>query len=115
PKIICDKFLKTNSEYGLIDYKFYCFNGEPSYIKVVMDRFSAGYTKQGIYDMNFNQLPYCIKEVDKITELIDQKKKYYMNCEIASKLSENFYHVRVDLYNIEGKIYFGELTFYDTS
>lgn len=115
PKIICEKFLKTNSEYGLIDYKFYCFNGEPSYIKVVMDRFSAGYTKQGIYDMNFNQLPYCRKGVEKITEQIDKPKNFDVMCEIASKLSENFPHVRVDLYNIEGKIYFGELTFYDTS
>src|SRR5690625_963511 len=115
PKIICEKYLEDDSEHGLIDYKFYCFGGKPSYIKVAIGTTNEDGPKNGIYNMEFEQLEYCRREVDKITEQIDKPKNFDKMCEIASKLSEDFPHVRVDLYNINGKIYFGELTFYDTS
>lgn len=115
PKIICEKYLKSNSEHGLIDYKFYCFDGEPAYIKVAIDTAKDGGPKNGIFNLDFEQLPFCRKEVEKITEKIKKPKNFNRMIEIARKLSEDFPHVRVDLYNIEGNIYFGELTFYDTS
>jgi|SRR5699024_7421266 len=115
PKIICEKLLESNSENGLIDYKFYCFDGEPYYLKVVTDATSNKGPKNGIYNMSFEQLQYCRTEVDRITEKIDKPRNFDLMCEIARELSEDFPHVRVDLYNLNGKIYFGELTFYDTS
>lgn len=115
PKVIAEKYLKENSKYGLIDYKFYCFNAEPHYVKVAINTTSTKGPQNGIFDIDFKQLPYYRTEVGKITERIEKPKNFKYMCEIAKKLSEDFPHVRVDLYNIDGKIYFGELTFYDTS
>lgn len=115
PKIICEKYLEDKSEYGLIDYKFYCFNGEPAYVKVATETITEQGPKNGIFDLEFNQLPYCRIGVEKITNPIKKPKNFDLMCEIAGKLSADFPHVRVDLYNVKGKIYFGELTFYDTS
>lgn len=115
PKIICEKFLEVNDNQGLIDYKFYCFNGKPRYIKIAIDTNGENGPKNGIFNMDFEQLPYIRNEVEKITEPVKKPENYELMCEIARKLSEDFPHVRVDLYNINGKIYFGELTFYDTS
>lgn len=115
PKVICEKFLEDNSVHGLIDYKFYCFDGKPYYVKVAIDTVSEADPKNGIFNLEFEQLPYCRREVEKITEKIDKPKNFDLMCEIAGKLSEDFPHARVDLYNLDGKIYFGEITFYDTS
>ncbi|MCA1010727.1 ATP-grasp fold amidoligase family protein [Halobacillus halophilus] len=114
PKIICEKLLDKDKNNDLIDYKFYCFNGKCSYIKVATNT-SSGNPENGIFNMEFEQLPYCRSEVVKITDKIEKPKNYKNMCKIAEALSSDFPHVRVDLYNINGKIYFGELTFYDTS
>src|SRR5699024_3295976 len=107
--------LETDDELGLIDYKFYCFHGIPYYIKVATNTSTQSEPENGIFNMEFEQLSYCRKEVPRITKDIKKPKNFDLMCEIAGKLSEDFPHVRVDLYNINGKIYFGELTFYDTS
>ncbi|PIC95681.1 carbonic anhydrase [Sporosarcina sp. P26b] len=113
PKIICEKYLETSND-ELIDYKFYCFNGKPSYIKVAKEHKVEG-LQNGIFNMAFEQLPYCRKEVGIINEKIEIPKNFDLMCKVVTKLSEDFPHVRVDLYNIDGEIFFGELTFYDTS
>lgn len=117
PKIISEKYLedKDNPDEGLIDYKFYCFNGKAAYVVVVTDVITDGLDKNGIFDLNFNQLPYCRTGAEKITTKMEKPKNFDRMCEIADKLSEEFPHVRVDLYNIKGEIFFGELTFYDNS
>lgn len=115
PKIISEKYLEDSREEGLIDYKFYCFQGETKYVKVAYENSVTGNIMNGIYDMKFKQLPYCRDDVDIINERLDKPKNFDQMKIIAEKLSEDFPHVRVDLYNINGQIYFGELTFYDTS
>lgn len=114
PKIICEKLLEPE-DGNLIDYKFYCFDGKAHFIKVATNTNNPNGPENGIFDMEFKQLPYCRKEVQKINERLQRPKNFKLMCQIAEKLSEDFPHVRVDLYNIDGKIYFGELTFYDTS
>ncbi|WP_167607502.1 ATP-grasp fold amidoligase family protein [Maribellus sediminis] len=108
PAIICEKNISKENK-ALLDYKFYCFNGNPKFIHVDFDRFE-NHTRN-FYDLNWNRLPYqhCYPNNDqdalkpvKINEMIS----------IASKLSTNFKFVRVDLYEVDEKIYFGELTFY---
>lgn len=112
PKIICEKFLEAEE---LIDYKFYCFEGIPSYIKVVKDAADKDGPSNGIFNMEFKQLPYCRTGVKKIDDIVEKPKNFERMCEIAAQLSKDFPHVRVDLYNLDGNIFFGELTFYDTS
>lgn len=114
PKIICEKLLESPTG-DLIDYKFYCFNGKPHYIKIATNTNNPNGPENGIFNMAFDQLPYCRKEAPRITSEIEKPDNYELMCEIAATLSEDFPHVRVDLYNIDGEIYFGELTFYDTS
>jgi len=115
PKIICEAYLEKDSNNDLVDYKFFCFNGEPYCLYVIIDRFLEGGLKLGIYDIEFNKLPYIRNDIPSFNADIKKPKNFDLMLEIARKLSKDFPHVRVDLYNINGKIYFGELTFYDGS
>lgn len=115
PRIIIEQFLENRENKFLVDYKFFCFNGEPKFLYVVSDRKPGEYAYLGVYDIEFNKLP--VYRCDELRPLqIERKPKNYEEMvEIARTLSSGFPHVRVDLYNIAGKIYFGELTFYDGS
>lgn len=113
-RIIAEKLLvnEAKPEAGIDDYKILCFNGEPKCIVVDTDRYIGH--KRNFYDIEWNDLkvtsdaPACDREIPKPDNL------EAMLC-IAKKLSEDFPFVRVDLYNVSGKIYFGELTFYPWS
>ncbi len=116
PKIIIEELLEdfTNSDGSISDYKHLCFNGKPEYIVLDVDRFTKH--KRNIYDINWSDLHVasdcpCIEEGRKI----EKPANYERMIEIAKILSEDFPAVRVDLYNINGRIYFGELTFFPWS
>lgn len=117
--IIIEEFLEEKGPDGnirpLTDYKFFCFDGKPYYIYVVTDRNPGVSAAFGIYDMEFNKLPYYRADELRQTTIEPRPKNYDKMIEISKVLSEGFPHVRVDLYNINGIIYFGELTFYDGS
>ena len=113
-KIIVEKLLvnETNPEAGIEDYKIFCFNGKPECIVVDTDRYIGH--KRNFYDTEWNDFkvtsdaPACDREIPKPENLEEMLN-------VAKKLSEDFPFVRVDLYNVGGKIYFGELTFYPWS
>ena len=65
--------------------------------------------------MDFNKLPYRRPDIALINNEVEKPKNFERMIEIARILSKDFPHVRVDLYNIDGQIYFGELTFYSGS
>lgn len=99
-------------EAGINDYKFFCYNGEPKYIVVDVDRYIGH--KRNFYDIEWNNLHITsdcpavdreLKKPDTLEEMI----------RIAKILSADFPYVRVDLYSCKGKVYFGELTFYPWS
>ncbi|MCD4711904.1 MAG: carbonic anhydrase [Clostridiales bacterium] len=115
PKIVCEKYLDKDENNDLVDYKFFCFNGEPFYLYVITERFLPGGAKLGLYDMDFKKLPYRRPDIALINKEVEKPKNFDRMIEIARVLSKDFPHVRVDLYNIDGKIYFGELTFYNGS
>lgn len=115
PKIICEKYLDKDKNNDIIDYKFFCFNGEPHYLYVITERFLDGGAKLGVFDLEFNQLPYKRVDIPKLSKKIEKPANFDEMIKIAKRLSEDFPHVRVDLYNIDGEIYFGELTFYNGS
>lgn len=115
-RIIIEEYIENKSkEASLVDYKFFCFNGEPRYLYVVSDRKPGEYAYLGVYDIDFNKLPVYRCDERRAEYAIPKPKNYDQMVEIARTLSADFPHVRVDLYNIDGKIYFGELTFYDGS
>ncbi len=96
---------------GLTDYKFFCFNGQPFCVQVDSGRYDQHC--QSFYDMDWNALGvHCsYPEGDEVNRPVgfDEMKR------IAAQLSEEFPFVRVDLYNVGEKVYFGELTFYPSS
>jgi len=116
PKIVSEKFLEnknSNKQFaGINDYKFLCFNGKPEYIILDVDRFKSH--KRNIYDTNWNKIEVTT-EVDNINKKINPPEKLKEMLKIAKILSEDFPHVRVDLYEVDGEVYFGELTFYNVS
>ncbi|MDZ5003282.1 hypothetical protein GNF43_07885 [Clostridium perfringens] len=111
PRIICEKYLEDrNGE--LLDYKVYCFNGEPKFIQVDVDRF--GNHTGNYYDINWNDMPFQYDD-ENSGRIIDKPKNLKEILDISRDLSKEFPHVRVDFYEVNGKLYFGELTFFTAS
>ena len=114
PRIICCKYLEEPGKKHLTDYKFYCFDGEVKYFMISYGEFEHN-TRNAKFDLNWNNLDKDFKGKTVLTnEEIKKPKNFERMVEIATRLSHNFPHVRVDLYNIEGKIYFGEMTFFSS-
>ncbi|MDE6810505.1 MAG: glycosyl transferase [Muribaculaceae bacterium] len=111
PRIIAEEYIKaTNDE--LSDYKFFCFDGEPKFLFIGSERQKKGEdVKFDFFDIDFNFLPIKNGHDNALIRPI-KPINYDKMLEIASTLSKGFKHVRVDLYNVGGKIYFGELTFF---
>ena len=110
-KIIAEKYIEE-MDGELYDYKFHCFNGKPMFVQCIGGRDLKKHTG---YQMNFDldwkpldwifedypAFPYDVQKPECLTEMI----------RIAEKLSSEFSYVRVDLYEISGKVFFGEMTF----
>lgn len=115
PCVIAEEVLIPNPPTStLIDYKIWCFNGKAYYVRVYKNRSSGGNSASVMtYDLDWNPHP----EVSILTsdysqgEVIPKPKNFERMIDVAEKLSAGFPELRVDLYNISGKIYFGELTF----
>ena len=111
PMILCEKFISDNGKVPM-DYKIYCFNGVPDIILVCKDRFSKNSHKASYlyYDQEWNFIPLN-KGDDKLPDpRIPKPKNFEKMLEIAKALSMYFVFARIDLYNIDGQIYFGEIT-----
>lgn len=115
PRIIGEQYMVDDSGYELKDYKWFCFNGEPKALFIATDRGVKGEeTKFDFFDAEFNHLPFTNGHPNANREIAKPKSFEKMK-ELAAKLSEGQPHLRVDFYDIDGKIYFGELTFYHWS
>ena len=113
PRIIVEQYMVDESGTELKDYKFFCFNGIPKMLLIVSGRGKD--QRQDFYDMDFNLLPVYRKEHPNSGIIRHMPAGYEkMKC-LAEQLSANIPHVRVDLYDINGNIYFGEMTFYSGS
>ena len=109
PKIIAEEYLVDESGVELKDYKFFCFNGEVKAMFIASDR-SKGATKFDFFDADFNRLD--IKQhYPNSNKTYEKPKNFQLMIELAKILSKGFPHVRIDLYNADGNIYFGEYTF----
>ncbi len=108
PKIIAEEYIET--EFGeLQDYKFLCFDGQPYFCWVDMGRYS-NHTRN-VYNLDWELQPWNQEEYAHYEKPIDKPENFEKMVEIVKILAEDFAHVRVDLYNVNGKIYFGEMTF----
>jgi len=114
PRIIAEKLIIAEND-DLIDYKFFCFNGLPFCLYVINGRKLGQKINLGIFDMNFCQLPFYRSDENPMSIVPKKPNNFNDMIEIAKLLSEDFPHARVDLYNNNGKIIFGEMTFFDGS
>ncbi len=109
-QIIAEKYLEDETG-ELRDYKFYCFNGKPAFMQLEVGRFTKENTRN-FYDMDWNLMPFG-KELPHNPNLdVKKPNKFDDMIKMATTLCKPFQYVRVDLYEVGGKLYFGELTFF---
>ena len=114
PRILCEKYLVDGSGNPPKDYKFMCFNGKVKCICVCSDRHSSDGLKIDFYDPDWNVMPVRRKMFPPSGKN-NKPNNYQKMIDIAEKLSAGTIFLRVDLYDVDNKLYFGELTFYPAS
>ena len=108
-RILAEEYIEAENN-DLPDYKFFCFDGEVKALFIGTER-GSGNVKFDYFDADFNHLdlvqthPMSGRQIEKPVCFEEMK-------EVASKLSQGITHVRIDLYEVKGKVYFGEYTFY---
>lgn len=111
PLVFAEKYMaEASGQDELKDYKFFCFDGKVKSLFIGTER-NTGDVKFDFYDADFNHLDLVQTHPMSGRELVKPKNFELMKV-IAEDLSKGIPHVRVDLYNVDGNIYFGELTFY---
>ena len=108
PKIIAEKYI-VDSNGELNDYKFLCFNGVPHYCWVDVGRFTDH--RRNVYDMNWILQPWNQYSYRNTEQILDKPDNFDDMIRIVKTLCKGIPQVRVDLYSVKGKIYFGEMTF----
>lgn len=109
--ILIEKFLGDDDGNLPLDYKFYCFNGESKYVMVCTDRKNGKNANFFYFNREWEMQPFTREALEGQDTVIEKPDKIDEAFEIAEALSKDFPFVRVDLYIVKGKIYFGELTF----
>lgn len=119
PVIIAEEVIRDSKGNLPEDFKFLCFDGEPKLLIRSMGvcdiegkHSLTGKRISNVYDMDYNYVPITTSFPTKEDEMTDKPINFEQMKDVARKLSEPFPHCRVDLYNVEGVIYFGEITFY---
>lgn len=113
PKIIIEQYMEDKKAKELIDFKIMCFNGIPKFSFTCSERYNDG-LKVTFYNLSWEKMSFE-RHYPSSTKNIEKPKNYELMLELSKKLSKNIPFVRVDWYEINGKLYFGELTFYPGS
>lgn len=115
-RIIAEKYIESKeSQGGLIDYKFFCFNGKAEFMYVISERTLGGLASFGIYDADFNRLDVRRKGEYSLSTNIIKPQNFDEMKIVAEKLAEKFPEARIDLYSVDSKVIFGEITFFSGS
>ena len=114
PRIIIEKYLEDKKYKELRDYKFFCFSGDVKIMFVASNRQKKGDTYFDFYDTNFNHLD-IINGHPNSPNKIEKPRNFDKMIYLSKVLSKGLKHVRVDFYEVDGKVYFGEMTFFDGS
>lgn len=111
PRIIAEQYMEDSKYHELRDYKFFCFDGEVKALFIASDRQKKGEeTKFDFFDADYNHLD--LRNGHPNSEVLPAKpQSFELMKQLAAKLSKGTPHVRVDFYEVNGKCYFGELTF----
>lgn len=113
PRIIAEKYMEDHVDGELRDYKFFCFDGQPKAMFIASDR-ASDHVKFDYFDLEFNHLDIKQK-YPHAQNTLRKPETFDKMIEFSKILSKGFPHVRVDFYEVDGRLYFGELTFYHFS
>ncbi len=115
PQIIAEQYMEDPTTQDLRDYKFFCFDGEVKALFIATDRQTQGEeTKFDFFDMAYNHLDF--RNGHPNARNLPQKPVCFEQMQqLAAKLSEGIPHVRVDFYEVNGNVYFGEMTLFHWS
>lgn len=113
-RIIAEKYLEDPNDRELRDYKFFAFDGKVPYMFIATDRFKDSDTCFDFYDAEFRHLN-IINGHPNAKVYPSKPQNFELMLKLASKLSVGIPHVRVDFYEVAGKVFFGELTFFHHS
>ena len=114
PRIIVEELINDHRNDDLNDYKFMCFNGKVRCSFVCTERRSLEGLKVTFFDIDWNKMPFE-RHYPSSSKKIDKPKNYAKMIELAEKLSRDIPFARIDFYEANEKIYFGEITFFPGS
>lgn len=112
PRILAEAYMEDDSGNGLRDYKFYCFNGEPKFLYISEGLEDHSTAKISFVTLDWEFAPYERSDFRPFDKLPPKPKCFDQMLEFAAKLSDGTDFLRVDLYEINGQVYFSELTFF---
>ncbi|MDO4526633.1 MAG: ATP-grasp fold amidoligase family protein [Candidatus Saccharibacteria bacterium] len=111
PRIIIEEYLDPRGQGDIRDYKFFCCNGKPKFVLVCSERFSGCGLKETWFDLEWNLLP-VVEGGHGVDSNIEKPLNFNKMKNIATTLSKGIPFLRVDFYEIDSRLFFGELTFY---
>lgn len=114
-RIIAEKYMEDESGKDLKDYKFFCFNGEPKLLYISEGLSDHSTAKISFADMDYNIAEFKRNDFKPFDELPKKPINFEKMKELAKVLSKDRAFIRVDFYEINKKIFFGELTFFPCS
>lgn len=114
PRIIIEKYMEDPADGELRDYKFFTFGGVPRILYITSGRGSGAETSADFFDMDFNHLDLRIDH-EMAAATPEKPENFEKMQELAAILSEGTPQLRVDFYEVDGKVYFGEMTFFHCS
>lgn len=113
-RVIAEAYMEDSEYQELRDYKFFTFGGEPKVLYIAQGRGKGEPTVADFFDMEFNHLPFTIDH-DMAPVPPEKPVNFELMKTLAAKLSEGTPQLRVDFYEVDGKVYFGEMTFFHCS
>ncbi|MBR3610306.1 MAG: glycosyl transferase [Oscillospiraceae bacterium] len=113
-RIIAEEYMEDSRQGELRDYKFFTFGGEPKVLYIAQGRGKGEPTVADFFDMDYNHLPFTIDH-DMAPVPPEKPQCFEEMKELAAKLSAGTPQLRVDFYEVDGKVYFGEMTFFHCS
>ena len=111
PRIIAEQYMEDSSGNGLRDYKFYCFGGVPKFLYISEGLENHATASISFLNLDWTFAPFQRKDYKNFVSLPDKPTCFGKMLKLAEELSRVCSFLRVDLYEIDGKIYFSELTF----
>lgn len=111
PRIIAEKYMEDKKTKELRDYKFFCFDGKVEFMYVASNRQGEGKTYFNLFTKDFKEID-VINGHPRAPYKIDKPEKYDKMIELSEKIAKGMKHVRIDWYEVDGAVYFGEMTFY---